>query len=42
MKKLIRIFKHLDITTICVYVCGFIGLVTFIACQIIYSPVAVV
>ena len=39
MKKIIRIIKHLDCTTICVYICGVLGLATYIASQIIYSPV---
>lgn len=39
MKKFIRILKHLDSTTICVYICGIAGIITYIASQIIYSPV---
>ena len=39
MKKFIRILKHLDSTTICVYICGIAGIIPYIASQIIYSPV---
>ncbi|WP_318697388.1 hypothetical protein [Treponema sp.] len=39
MKKIISIFKKMDFTTLCVYVCGIIGLATYIFCQIHYAPV---
>ena len=38
MKKLTRILKNLDFITISVYICGVIGIITYIASQIIYSP----
>lgn len=41
MKKIISMLKKMDFTTLCVYICGVIGLVTYILCQIDYSNIIV-
>lgn len=39
MKKLIKIFKHIDMTTKAVYICGLFGLISYIVVYFMEHPI---
>lgn len=38
MKKIFKLLRHIDTTTICVYIGGIIGLVTYITVYFVENP----